>query len=100
MRLKNNIKFANHTEAWNCGKVLFRIPSRWNQEIMKEIRFLHDKIFSKEENDDGTIRIRLTKEWTERHEYILKDSINSVKKMYKDEYADAFMKLFSCSEED
>jgi len=100
MKLKNNIKFDNHTEAWNCGRVLFRIPARWNQDIMKEIRFLYDKIFSKEENDDGTIRIRLTKEWTERHEYILKDSIHTVKNMYRDEYADAFMKLFSCSEED
>jgi uncharacterized phage-associated protein len=103
MKLKNNIKFDNHVQAWDCGKVLFRIPSRYNQEIMNAIRFLHDKIFeaaSIQERDDGTVRIRLTKDWTEYYGQYIKDSVHSVEQMYKQKYADAFMKLFSYSEED
>ena len=98
--IKNTIVFDSWMESQRCGRVLARIPSIYNQDIMNQIRFLQNKIWGKDENEDGTVRIRLTKEWTEQYGYIIADSIQCVKQMYKEEFADAFMKLFSCSEED
>lgn len=100
MKLKNNIKFDSWSQSQKCARVINRLPSRYNLDIMTNLATLQNKIWLKDENDDGTVRIRLAKEWTEYYGTYVEDSIHTVRKMYKKEYADAFMKLFSCSEED
>ena len=100
MKLKNNIKFDSWTQSQKCARVINRLPSKYNVDIMTNLAFLQNKIWLKDENSDGTVRIRLAKEWTEYYGTYVEDSIHTVKEMYKEEYADAFMKLFSCSEED
>ncbi len=98
--MKNNIVFDSWTQSQKCARVLARVPSRYNKDIVDNIRYLQNKIWRKDENNDGTVRIRLTKEWTDYYGRIIMDSQYSVQSMFKKEYADAFMKLFSCSEED
>lgn len=100
MKLKNNIVFDTWTQAKKCARVIDRLPSRYNQDIMINLASLQNKIWLKDENSDGTVRIRLTKEWTEYYGTYVQESIHTVKEMYKKEYVDAFMKLFSYSEED
>lgn len=94
MTIKNNIQFRDYTQAFNCAKVLYRIPQVWNEDIQKSISFLTEKIWEKEPNEDGTVRIRLPKEWTENYGKHLATHIHSVETMYKKEYADAFKIIF------
>ena len=98
--MKNNIVFSSWEEAQHCSRVLFRTKGRWNQDIQQNIQWLTDKIRGKDENNDGTVRIRLKKEWTDYYGNCILESIDTVQEMYKQKSADAYMKLFSCSEEE
>lgn len=94
MTLKNNIKFTDWEEANNCAKVLFRLPQIWNADIQQSITTLFWKIHNKEENEDGTVRIRLKKDFTEYYGRHIAEHIKSVDNMYKTEFSEAFKKLF------
>ena len=37
MTLKNTIKFDDWKQAWNCAKVMHRLPRKWNADIFADI---------------------------------------------------------------
>lgn len=95
MTLKNTIKFDDWKQAWNCAKVMHRLPRKWNADIQKNLDLLRDKIEEKMHNEDGTVNLRLKKTFTEEYGQHLATHIPSVEDMYKTEYSEAFKKLFN-----
>ncbi len=95
VKMKCTLSFKNIEELNNLEHAIDFMPLRfWNDNIIRDIKFIRERLYNLREREDGSFRTRFNKELIENVDWAFANYYASTQQFMVKEIQDAIANLF------